>query len=53
VLVEFRRRDDAFAHGRCERYFDVRFHSDNVRAGEVARARITTVRPDQTWGVLA
>jgi len=53
---EYRRRGksagDSFHHGRCERYFDVHFESENVSAGDLVNVRIDRVTPTRTFGSL-
>jgi threonylcarbamoyladenosine tRNA methylthiotransferase MtaB len=51
LLVE-RGRHGAARHGRCERYFDVHFESDNVETGQLVRLRIERATPARTWGTV-
>jgi tRNA-2-methylthio-N6-dimethylallyladenosine synthase len=37
-------------HGRCERYFDVRFDARGVGAGDFVRVQVKNVFPDRTEG---
>jgi threonylcarbamoyladenosine tRNA methylthiotransferase MtaB len=37
-------------HGRCERYFDVHFHSPDARPGDFAQVRVDRVTPGRTHG---
>ena len=52
VVVERGEREGQ-RHGRCERYFDVSFHSDHVRAGDLIRVGVDRVLPEGTWGTAA
>ena len=42
----------SFRHGRCERYFDVRFESNSTAPGDLAAVRIAQVTATQTHGEL-
>lgn len=39
-------------HGRCDRYFEVRFAARNLKAGDIARVRIDSVTGDGTCGAI-
>jgi MiaB/RimO family radical SAM methylthiotransferase len=44
--------DAHLRHGRCERYFDVHFESDETLAGDLVTVRIDRVTPTRTFGAL-
>lgn len=52
VLTERNRADESstMRHGRCERYFDVQFHSPSARPGDLISVRIDRVTAAQTSG---
>jgi len=51
VLVEAQEASGDLRHGRCERYFDVHFQSDEHGAGEAVKLRINRVTSTRSFGV--
>ncbi|HEY1921461.1 MAG TPA: tRNA (N(6)-L-threonylcarbamoyladenosine(37)-C(2))-methylthiotransferase MtaB [Tepidisphaeraceae bacterium] len=43
---------DNLRHGRCPRYFDVHFESDDAETGDLVEVRIDRVTPTRTFGTL-
>ncbi len=59
VIVEEPHESDApssagmrILHGRAERYFEIHFEADDVRAGDLVSVRIGRVTPTRTHGTL-
>jgi tRNA A37 methylthiotransferase MiaB len=52
ILVERRAPNEPTQHGRCDRYFDIHFESDDDLTGHPAKIRIDKVTPTRTFGSL-
>jgi threonylcarbamoyladenosine tRNA methylthiotransferase MtaB len=54
VLTERNRAADSsqMRHGRCERYFDVRFQAPAIGPGDLVTVRIERATPTETFGVV-
>jgi len=52
LLVERNAGLDQICHGRCERYFDVHFESDECQPGDLVEVRVDRVTPTQTFATM-